>query len=99
MIGEGSQGQVYRAMDHQHERVVALKVRAVGSPEERAALLSEARILLGLRPHAGVPLVRDDFFIDERYVIVMDWIDGTNLADVLEQRGDPGLATGTVVAY
>jgi pimeloyl-ACP methyl ester carboxylesterase/predicted Ser/Thr protein kinase len=99
MIGEGSQGQVYRAMDHQHERVVALKVRAVGSAEERDALLSEARILLGLRPHQGVPLVRDDFFLDDRYVIVMDWIDGINLADVLEQRGDPGLATGTVVAY
>ncbi len=99
MIGEGSQGQVYRAMDHQHARLVALKVRPVGSAEERDALLSEARILLGLTPHAGVPLVRDDFFVDDRYVIVMDWIDGTNLASVLEQHGDPGLATGTVVSY
>ena len=81
MIGEGSQGQVYRAIDQQHERIVALKVRVAESDAERAELLSEARMLLGLRPHPGVPMVRDDFFIDDGYVIVMDWIEGVNLAN------------------
>ena len=36
-------------------------------------------MLLSLQPHAGLPLVRDDFFVDDRYVIVMDWIEGVDL--------------------
>lgn len=89
--GRGGQGEVLRALDHVHDRQVAIKVRRVGSPEERAELLSEARILLGLRPHRGLPLVREDFFVGDRYYLVMDWVEGENLQHVLESKGEPGL--------
>jgi serine/threonine protein kinase len=31
--------------------------------------------------------MRGDFFLDDVYVIVMDWIDGQDLAVLIEQRG------------
>ena len=48
-------------------------------------------MLLSLSPHPGLPLVREDFFVDDRYVIAMDWIEGTDLEAVLDARGRPGL--------
>ncbi|HEY1990267.1 MAG TPA: hypothetical protein VGG43_12430, partial [Acidimicrobiales bacterium] len=60
--GAGAQGTVWRAFDQQHDRDVALKIRPVGNEDDRQALLTEARTLLNLRPHAGLPLVREDFF-------------------------------------
>jgi non-specific serine/threonine protein kinase len=78
LAGRGAQGEVWKARDHVHDRLVALKIRNVAAGE-RDVLLGEARALLGMRPHEALPLVRDDFFVDDRYIIVMDWIEGTDL--------------------
>jgi len=43
--------------------------------------------------------VREDFFDGDRYVVVMDWADGPNLATLLAERGRPGLAPSSVLAY
>jgi WD40 repeat protein/class 3 adenylate cyclase len=88
---------VLRALDRQHDRLVALKVRSVRSGTARRELLREARVLLSLEPREGLPLVRDDFFHDDEYVIVMDWIDGTDLGRLLAEQGTPGLAPSTVL--
>lgn len=98
-IGAGGQGEVWRALDRQHGRTVALKVRSVLGRDGREALLSEARMLLGMRPHEGLPLVRDDFFWDDRYVVVMDWVDGIDLDRLRREQGDPGLPISSVLAY
>lgn len=98
-VGSGGQGEVVRALDRRHNRHVALKIRPALDRSRRAELLSEARILLSLQPHPRLPLVRDDFFVDDRYVIVMDWIDGTDLRTSLTNRGDPGLPLDDVLAY
>src|SRR5215208_8508541 len=84
VVGRGVEGEVVRALDHLHGRHVALKVRRAADEASRADLLSEARLLLSLSPHPGLPLVREDFFVDDRYVIAMDWIDGTNLEALLD---------------
>ena len=97
--GRGGEGEVIRALDHLHGSQVALKVRPVADEASRAYLLSEARILLSLSPHPGLPLVREDFFIDERYVIAMDWIEGTDLERLLEVQGSPGLDPSRVIGY
>lgn len=100
VVGQGGQGEVVRALDHVHDRQVALKVRRVGSVSERERLLGEARILLNLRPHPGVTLAREDFFSGGRYYyLVMDWVEGKDLRRVLEERGDPGLPLDEVCAY
>ena len=54
-------------------------------------MLSEARVLLAIPPHPHVPLVRDDFFDGDQYIIAMDWVEGADLARLLHSRGRPGL--------
>ena len=90
VVGRGGEGEVIRALDHLHGRHVALKVRPVADEASRTHLLSEARLLLSLSPHPGLPLVREDFFVDDRYVIAMDWIEGTDLEALLDAEGRPG---------
>jgi WD40 repeat protein/class 3 adenylate cyclase/tRNA A-37 threonylcarbamoyl transferase component Bud32 len=99
VVGQGGEGRVVKALDHQHDRVVALKIRPVGSEAEREALLVEARILLVVPPHPHLPLVREDFFDGDQYVIAMDWVEGTDLGRVLRGRGRPGLAPSLVVQW
>ncbi|HYI17135.1 MAG TPA: protein kinase [Solirubrobacteraceae bacterium] len=98
-LGAGGEGRVVKALDRQHDRLVALKIRAVRDDRLRDELLSEARILLAIPPHPALPLVREDFFDGERYVVAMDWVDGTDLARLLAQRGRPGLAPSSVLAH
>jgi WD40 repeat protein/tRNA A-37 threonylcarbamoyl transferase component Bud32 len=99
VVGRGGEAEVIRALDHLHDRQVALKVRRVVDDDSRARLLSEARLLLSLRPHPGLPLVREDFFVDDRYFIAMDWIEGTDLEALLDHEGRPGLDPALAIGY
>jgi WD40 repeat protein/tRNA A-37 threonylcarbamoyl transferase component Bud32 len=99
VVGRGGEGEVIRALDHLHARHVALKVRPAGDETSRALLLSEARLLLSLEPHPGLPLVREDFFVDGRYFIAMDWIEGRDLEAVLAAEGNPGLDPERTIDY
>jgi WD40 repeat protein/class 3 adenylate cyclase len=99
VVGEGGEAQLLKALDRQHGRFVALKLRTVASDTDRDVMLNEASVLLALPPHPNLPLVRDDFFEDDRYVIVMDWVDGVDLDRVIRTRGRPGLAPSSVVAW
>ena len=96
-VSRGAQASVLRAIDRRHDRAVALKVYHCAEELQREALLAEARVLLGLSPHPGLPTVRDDFFVDARYVVVMDWVEGADLGRVLVEQGEPGLARSVVV--
>ncbi|MFL5871417.1 MAG: protein kinase domain-containing protein [Solirubrobacterales bacterium] len=98
-LGAGGVSRVAKAVDQQHGRPVALKIRTVRDARHREALLAETRQLLGLASHPALPLVRDDFFDGDRYVVAMDWVDGIDLATLLRDRGRPGLAPFSVLAY
>src|SRR4051794_14166445 len=98
-LGAGGEAEIVKALDRRHERVVALKIRPVPDSASRDELLREARVLLAVPPHPALPLVREDFFDGDRYVVVMDWADGPNLATLLAERGRPGLAPSSVLAY
>jgi class 3 adenylate cyclase len=76
---------------------VALKVRRLPSDEARERLLVDGRTLLDLTPHPAIPVVRDDFFLDDSHVLVMDWVEGTHVGRIVRERGDPGLAVATVL--
>src|SRR5689334_3050521 len=99
VLGRGDTSEVVRAVDVQHDRPVALKLRRVVDEGDRAVLLREGHVLLGLSPHPRLPTVRDDFFLDDRYVMVMDWVEGTTLREQLTARGDPGLPLATVLEW
>ena len=80
VVGRGGEGTLVRAVDRRHGRDVALKLRRVpNDPRVTERLLIEARTLLSLHPHPGLPLARDDFFEDDRHVLVMDWVEGVDL--------------------
>src|SRR4030095_13558398 len=87
VVGRGGEGEVIRALDHLHGRHVALKVRRVGSDASRTEVPSEAS------------LVRESFFEDARYVIAMDWIEGTDLDALLDVEGRPGLDPAVAIDY
>jgi class 3 adenylate cyclase/tetratricopeptide (TPR) repeat protein len=98
VLGRAGASEVVRALDAQHDRVVALKMRRVTPQVSREQLLAEGRQLLRVRPHPALPTVRDDFFLDDdTYVLVMDWVEGTPLGRFIEERGDPGLPVGSVL--
>ena len=96
IVGRGGQGYVLHAVDTRHDRPVAIKVCNTGAELDRQTLLDEARVLLTLRPHPNLPLARDDFLVDDRYCIVMDWVDGSSLAQMLASS-DEGLPVENVI--
>src|SRR5215212_1416429 len=98
-LGSGGEARVVKALDHQHGRLVALKIRPVATYRGRDDLLREARILFGLPAHPSLPLLREDFFEGDQYVVVMDWVDGTDLAKLLAEKGAPGLPPSSVLSY
>jgi class 3 adenylate cyclase/energy-coupling factor transporter ATP-binding protein EcfA2 len=98
-LGLGGETSVMKALDHQLKRMVALKLRTAASERGRDDVLREARVLLGLEPHPALPLVRENFFEGDQYVIVMDWVDGTDLARLLRDKGTPGLTLSSVLTY
>jgi WD40 repeat protein/class 3 adenylate cyclase len=99
VVGSGGQGRVVRALDHLHDRTVALKIRELRDETDRSALLSEAGTLFRLPPSAHLPIVREDFFDGDDYVIVMDWVEGANLARILHTEGRPGLPPTLVLEW
>src|SRR3954467_5706030 len=88
-VGSGGEAQIVKALDRQHGRVVALKIRPVRDEAACEELLGEARVLLSLAPPPALPLVREDFFDRGDYVVAMDWVEGTDLATLLRDRGRP----------
>ena len=54
---------------------------------------------MSMTPHPGTPVVRGDLFTDDgsEYVVVMNWIDGTDLQHLLDADGAPGLALDDVI--
>ncbi len=86
-----------QALDTVHDRLVALKIYPAGA--DRDALLAEARLLMSMTPHPGLPVVRGDLFTDDgsEYVVVMNWIDGTDLQHLLDADGAPGLPLDDVI--
>ena len=98
-VAQGGQGRLLRGIDRQHDRPVALKIRRVASIDQRNQVLAEARVLLSLRPHPGLPTVREDFFEGDSYVLVMDWVDGMSLDRVVAARGAPGMPLPSVLRW
>lgn len=88
LIGEGSAGQVYAAIDLRLNTRVAVKQITRISARRRRAFEREARILARLR-HPGLPVVSDYFSDEQGAFLVMDQIDGVDLATLIEQRGLP----------
>lgn len=88
-ISSGAMGTVHRAVDTDTGAPVAVKhLRDV---RHAARFTIESRLLAQL-DHPRVVKVLDHFQAeDEGHFIVMELVDGADLHDLLQERGDPGL--------
>lgn len=84
-IAEGGFGRVYKANDLELQRPVAVKVaRCAKGSTGQSNLLEEARRAAKLR-HAGIVPVIDVGLDDDRGFVVSAYIDGFDLAEVIEK--------------
>ncbi|MDN5931615.1 MAG: protein kinase [Pseudonocardia sp.] len=89
LVGRGGMGEVFRAFDTEHERVVALKrlpAHLASDPDFRARFRKEAAIASRLTEPHIVP-IHDYGEIDGRLYLDMRLVSGRDLAAVLAQDG------------
>jgi WD40 repeat protein/predicted Ser/Thr protein kinase/tetratricopeptide (TPR) repeat protein len=88
VLGQGSFGIVYKAVDADLGRIVTLKVPRTGafrSPEEAARFAREARSAAGLR-HPGIVQVHEIAEEDGIPCIVREYIEGKTLEEILREE-------------
>ena len=95
ILGEGGMGTVYLAQDLLTDRLRAIKELYPDPLADEARLQAarqqfrrEAEALSQLR-HRNIPRVSDYFDIDENEYLVMDYIEGESLADILGHQKRP----------
>src|SRR5215469_9882908 len=84
-LGEGGMGLVFKARDTQLGRFVAIKVliSAGEANDHRARFIQEARAASALN-HPNIIIIHDIVEIPEGECIVMEFVRGRTLADMIE---------------
>ncbi|HEY0098817.1 MAG TPA: serine/threonine-protein kinase [Pyrinomonadaceae bacterium] len=84
-IGQGGMGAVYIATDERFSSTVAVKQTFFDDPALRKAFEREAHLLNHLR-HTALPKVSDHFTEGDGQFLVMEFIEGSDLSELLQQR-------------
>ena len=89
VLGEGGMGIVVAATHLQLGQTVALKCMRpeVISPSYTKRFMREARASVKLKSQHAARVIDVGAFDDGAPYIVMEYLDGTDLADLLKQRG------------
>src|SRR3954453_11127988 len=100
VLGRGGMGVVYRATDVALQRPVALKLIAEEFSADRAfreRFKRESRLAASIR-HPHVVTIFRAGEEDGRLYIAMDYVEGSDLKTLLDERGalEPALAAGIV---
>lgn len=90
VLGEGGMGTVYLATDRNLPgRLVAIKENADASHSAQEQFQQEA-VMLARLTHPNLPRVTDHFVESSgRQYLVMDYVEGDDLREVLRQQGGP----------
>lgn len=88
LLSEGGMGAVYEAFDRHLEMTVALKENFFGVKESKAQFKREALMLAKLH-HRGLPRVTNHFEENQRQYLVMDFVEGVDLWEMLKQVRGP----------
>jgi len=86
LLGEGGLAAVYKVRHTQLGSVHALKLLFSTGSQVRERLLLEGRIQAQLR-HPNVVKVNDILEVGGRHALLMEYVDGRSLQDVLVERG------------
>src|SRR5436189_6150522 len=87
-IGQGGMGAVYVATDERFGSTVAIKETLCMDNNYRKAIEREARLLNSLK-HTALPRVTDHFLEENGQFLVMEYIPGEDLFDMMEGRTTP----------
>lgn len=85
LLGQGGMGAVYQATDRKFGSAVAVKETFYSNDQYRQAFSQEARLLNHLR-HPALPVVMDYFSAGDKQFLVMQYIPGNDLEQLLEER-------------
>jgi len=90
-LGEGAFGVVYMVEDminHNTRRAMKEFAKEAIPKGKEELLLRETRFLAGLS-HPGLPKVADQFFLEQNYYMVMDYIEGDTLDSIFIMMDEP----------
>ena len=87
-LGQGGMGAVYEAIDERLDTVVALKETLFADERLRKQFEREARLLARLH-HPALPRVSDHFAEREGQFLIMQYIAGEDLAEMLREKNGP----------
>ncbi len=102
IVGEGSYSVVFRGWDKVEDRTVAIKelkrsgLTVQEMHEAQDLFFREIKILKAL-DHPAFPKVYDFIYFRGRHYLIMEWITGENLLDMIERRG--GISEATALKY
>jgi serine/threonine protein kinase len=96
-LGKGGMGAVYEAVDQRLDATVALKETFSVDDRLRRQFEQEARLLAQLH-HPALPRVSDYFTEGDRAFLVMQFIAGADLAEIISQQPGP-FPRNTVIAW
>src|ERR1044072_5018646 len=86
-LGRGGVGTVYAAKGLRHNATVALKEPHFEDERLRKQLEREAQLLANLR-HPALPRVIDHFDEPDGLYLVMDFVEGDDLWELLKKGGE-----------
>lgn len=93
-IGRGATSRVYLAKNLRNGQLCAVKAITTdplgdkSSPANPDMVMTEARVLTGLS-HDGLPQIYDFFAGGEAFFLVMEWIAGQTLFQIVNEQGAP----------
>ena len=87
-LGQGGMGAVYEAIDQRLDTIVALKETFFSDERLRKQFEREARLLARLH-HQALPRVSDHFSEGDGQFLVMQFIPGDDLSEMMAQRRGP----------
>lgn len=87
-LGRGGMGAVYQALDEVNNRLVAVKETFAKTDELRRAFRREAELLASIQ-HPALPFVIEHFREGSGQFLIMQFIAGYNLSELLRLREQP----------
>jgi eukaryotic-like serine/threonine-protein kinase len=88
LLGQGGMGAVYEAIDERLETTVALKESLFADERLRKQFEREAKLLAGMH-HPALPRVSDHFAEGEGQFLVMQFIPGYDLSQMMARKQAP----------
>jgi serine/threonine protein kinase len=88
LLGQGGMGAVYEAIDERLETTVALKESLFSDERLRKQFEREAKLLAGMH-HPALPRVSDHFAEGDGVFLVMQFIPGDDLAQMMTRKQGP----------